>query len=221
MVQLGLRQIKIKAGTEDDLARLEAVRTAVGDGVELRADANGAWSTDEAIASLRRLAKFKLAVIEQPVPAGDFAGLKVVRDVGGVPVMADESLVTVDQARRLTELGACDYFNIRLSKNGGIAGALAIAKLADENGIKIQVGAQVGETAVLSAAGRAFAAHLPALRFAEGSFGTWLLAEDISFENVAFGYGGRAPLLKTRGLSVTINEDTLARLAVEKIELRP
>lgn len=221
MMRLGLHQIKIKAGTEDDLIRFEAVRTAVGDGVELRADANGAWSADEAIASLRRLARFKLAVIEQPVPAGDFAGLKAVRDRGGVPVMADESLVTLDQARRLIELGACDYFNIRLSKNGGIAGGLAVAKLAAENGIKIQVGAQVGETAILSAAGRAFAAHLPELNFAEGSFGTWLLAEDISFENVAFGYGGRAPLLKTRGLSVTINEDALERLAVEKFELRP
>jgi muconate cycloisomerase len=126
----------------------------------------------------------------------------------------------LDQAHRLIELGACDCFNIRLSKNGGISGSLAIAKLAHEAGIKIQVGAQVGETGILSAAGRTFAAHLPALEFAEGSFGTWLLVEDITFENVAFGYGGHAPLLKTRGLSVTINEEALDRLAIEKIELR-
>jgi muconate cycloisomerase len=170
---------------------------------------------------LQSLAKFKLAAIEQPVRADDVAGMKRVRNESGIPVMADESLVTIDQARRLIELGACDLFNIRLSKNGGITGSLAIAKLAQETGIKIQVGAQVGETAILSAAGRTFAAHLPALEFAEGSFGTWLLAEDITSENIAFGYGGRAPLLKTRGLSVTVNEDTLERLAVEKFELRP
>ena len=133
--------------------------------------------------------------------------------------MADESLVTLDQARQLIELGACDYFNIRLSKNGGIAGSLAIAKIAHEAGIKIQVGAQVGETGILSAAGRTFAAYLPALVFAEGSFGTWLLAEDLTFENVAFGLGGRAPLLKTRGLSVTVKEDVLERLATVKNEL--
>jgi muconate cycloisomerase len=134
--------------------------------------------------------------------------------------MADESLVTMDQARRLIELGACDFFNIRLSKNGGVSGSLAIAKLAHEAGVKIQVGAQVGETGILSAAGRIFAAHLPELTFAEGSFGTWLLAEDVTFENVAFGFGGRAPLLKTRGLSVTVKEETLERFATEKIELR-
>ncbi|HSK30186.1 MAG TPA: enolase C-terminal domain-like protein [Candidatus Limnocylindria bacterium] len=220
MARLGLRQVKVKVGTDDDFARLEAVRKAVGDAVELRADANGAWSAEKAVEQLRRLEKFHLAAIEQPVPAADLVGMKTVRNQCGIPVMADESLVTIEQARRLIELGACNLFNIRLSKNGGIAGSLAIAKLASEAGIKIQVGAQVGETGILSAAGRTFATHVPALVFAEGSFGTWLLAEDISFENLAFGYGGRAPLLKTRGLSVTVNEDTLERLAVEKFEIR-
>jgi L-Ala-D/L-Glu epimerase len=153
------------------------------------------------------------------VHADDLTGMKQVRQHSGVPVMADESLVTLDQARRLIDLGACDYFNIRLSKNAGISGSLAIAKLAQEAGIKIQVGAQVGETGILSAAGRTFAAHLPTLAFAEGSFGTWLLAEDVTFENIAFGYGGRAPLLKTRGLSVTVKPEALERFATEKIEV--
>ena len=117
MARLGIRQIKVKVGTADDPARLEAVRKAVGDGVELRADANGAWSAEEAVEQLRRLAKFKLAAIEQPVSAGDLAGMKQVRQQSGVPVMADESLITSDHAQQLIELGACDYFNIRLSKN--------------------------------------------------------------------------------------------------------
>ena len=220
MARLGMRRIKVKVGTSDDAARLQAVRQAVGDDVELRADANAAWQPDEAIEQLGRLAPFKLQAIEQPVGAGDLAGMKRVHDEGGVPVMADESLVTLDQARRLIELGACDYFNVRLSKCGGLSGSLAVAKLAQAAGVKIQVGAQVGETGILSAAGRTFAAHLPALAFAEGSFGTWLLAEDVTFENVAFGFGGRAPLLKTRGLSVTVKEDVLERLAIAKIELR-
>ncbi len=220
MSRLGLRQIKVKVGTADDFARLEAVRKAVGDDVELRADANAAWSAQEAVENLQRLEKFKLRSIEQPVGAGDLAGMKQVRDRCGISVMADESLVTLEQARQLIELNACDYFNIRLSKCGGIAGSLAIAKLAQDAGINIQVGAQVGETGILSAAGRTFAAHLPALASAEGSFGTWLLAEDVTFENVAFGLGGRAPLLKTRGLSVTVKEDALERLATAKHEVR-
>jgi muconate cycloisomerase len=220
MARLGIRQIKVKVGTADDAARLEAVRKAVGDKVELRADANGAWSADDAVEQLRRLSRFNLQAIEQPVRADDLAGLKHVRDESGIPVMADESLVTAEQARRLIELRACDFFNIRISKCGGITGSLAIAKLAHEAGIKIQVGAQVGETGILSAAGRTFAAHLRDLAFAEGSFGTWLLAEDVTFENVAFGYGGRAPLLKTRGLSVTVKEEALERFATAKIDIR-
>jgi muconate cycloisomerase len=219
MGKFGLRQLKIKVGTADDYERVAAVRQAVGDKVELRADANGAWCATQAVEELRGLNSFNLQVIEQPVPAGDLDGLRKVREETGVAVMADESLVTLDQARRLIEARACDYVNIRLSKNGGIAGSLAIAKLVQAAGIKIQVGAQVGETAILSAAGRTLAAHLPALAFAEGSFGTWLLSEDLAFEDLSFGYAGTAPLLKSRGLSVTVKEETLARLAVEKIEL--
>jgi muconate cycloisomerase len=169
---------------------------------------------------LRRLAAFKLQAIEQPVRADDLVGLKRVRNESGIAVMADESLVTAEGARSLIELGACDLFNIRISKCGGITGSLAIAKLAQEAGIKLQIGAQVGETGILSAAGRTLAAYVPDLAFAEGSFGTWLLSEDTTFENVAFGYGGRAPLLKTRGLSVTVKEEDLERFATAKIEVR-
>jgi len=219
MIKLGIRQIKIKVGTDDDIARLEAVRKSVGDEVELRADANGAWSAAEAVAQLKRLELFKLQAIEQPVAASDMGGLKRVREETGIPVIVDESLVTVDQARQLIEAHACDYFNIRLSKCGGITGSLAIAKLAQGAGIKTQLGAQVGETGILSAAGRTFAAHLPQLLFVEGSFGTWLLSEDLTFENVTFGYGGSAPLLQTRGLGVTVNEETLQRLSIAKIDL--
>lgn len=220
MVKFGLRQLKIKVGTPDDVDRVAAVRQAAGNDAELRADANGTWNADEAVAQLKLLAPFHLQVIEQPVAAGDLAGMKKVRDESGVAVMADESLVTIEQARQLIDRRACDYFNIRLSKNGGVTGSLAIAKLAQHGGIKIQVGAQVGETAILSAAGRTFAAHLPALAFAEGSFGTWLLREDVAFEDVSFGYAGIAPLLQSRGLSVTVKDETLERLAVEKVELR-
>jgi L-Ala-D/L-Glu epimerase len=220
MARLGISQIKVKVGTADDVARLQAVRKAAGDKIELRADANGAWSADEAIGQLRRLAAFKLQAIEQPVRADDLVGLKRVRNESGIAVMADESLVTAEGARSLIELGACDLFNIRISKCGGITGSLAIAKLAQEAGIKLQIGAQVGETGILSAAGRTLAAYVPDLAFAEGSFGTWLLSEDTTFENVAFGYGGRAPLLKTRGLSVTVKEEVLERFATAKIEVR-
>jgi muconate cycloisomerase len=220
MARFGIRQLKIKVGTAEDSERVAAVRRAVGPDAELRADANGAWSPAEAVAQLKNLAPFNLQVIEQPVASGDFPGLKRVLQEAGIPVMADESLVTLEQARQLIEQRACDYFNIRLSKCGGVAGSLAIAVLARHAGIQIQVGAQVGETGILSAAGRTLAAHSPELAFAEGSFGTWLLTEDVTFEDVSFGYAGIAPLLRTRGLSVTVKDETLERLAFDRIELR-
>jgi len=217
----GIRQLKIKVGTSGDVARLAAVRTAVGDGVELRADANGAWSVEDAIRCLGSLQPFRLACIEQPVAAEDFAGLKQVREATGLRVMADESLVTRAQAEELIELEACDLFNIRVSKNGGISGSLAIAKLARQAGIAVQVGAQVGETAILSAAGRHLAAHVPSLAYAEGSFGKLLLTEDIGMEDLTFGQGGVAPALRGKGLGVTVREELLKRFSVRKIELQP
>lgn len=215
----GLRQIKVKVGTENDAARLAAVRAAAGPDVELRGDANGAWSAEEAVTQLSAFEPFGLKSIEQPVAAQDVDGLVAVRRKTSIPVMVDESLVTLDQAKTLVEAGACDLFNIRLSKCAGIGGALAMMRLALAHGIGIQVGAQVGETGILSAAGRALAAHVPELVAAEGSFGSLLLVEDITQEDVAFGQGGAAPVPTKIGLGVTVNEETLERLAFAKIEI--
>jgi muconate cycloisomerase len=109
-----------------------------------------------------------------------------------VPIMADESLVTIEDAMRLIETNAVDYFNIRISKCGGIARSLKIASLAQKAGIRIQVGSQVGETAILSAAGRHLAAALRKVDFVEGSYGTMLLAEDVTPDPIRFGHHGEA-----------------------------
>ncbi len=160
-VEHGIIHLKIKVGTSEDVARVAAVRKAVGGSVELRADANAAWTAEEAIERLDELRPFALSSIEQPVAADDIDGMRRVRERAGIRVMADESLVTSAQARRLIELRACDLFNIRVSKCGGITGSLSIAELARRSGIGIQVGAQVGETAIITAAGRHLRAHVP------------------------------------------------------------
>ena len=215
----GVKELKVKVGTPEDVARLETVREGAGADAVLRADANGAWSADEAVENLKLLERFDLTSIEQPVAAGDLEGLRRVRLETGIPVMVDESLVTLEQAERLVELSACDLFNIRLSKCGGITGSTAIAALAEKAGIRIQVGAQVGETAILSAAGRHFAAHVSDLASAEGSYGKFLLREDVSEEDITFGYGGVAPRLEGPGLGVTVKPEVVERLAVEVVEL--
>jgi len=96
---------------------------------------------------------------------------------------------------------------------------LDIAAIARAHGIRVQVGALVGETAILSAAGRHLAASLPDIAYAEGSFGTKLLSEDIAQEDLAFGFAGEAPVLNGKGLGVTVQEHTLNRFAVQNIIL--
>ncbi|HEX8495032.1 MAG TPA: dipeptide epimerase [Pyrinomonadaceae bacterium] len=209
----GLRQLKIKIGKAETRERIAAVREAVGPSVSLRVDANGAYDVPQAIRVLEELSAFRIASIEQPVRRGSLTDLAEVKNNSPIPLMVDESLVTLADARALIEARACDYFNLRLSKCGGIARTLKLARLAERAGLKVQLGSHVGETAILSAAGRHVAAHLCDPAFVEGSYGQMLLSEDISQDNISFGHGGRAPLLRGVGLGVKIREEILCRYA--------
>ena len=211
MQLLGLGSIKIKVGMGDDLGRVAAVREAVGASVSLRLDANGAWNLTEAVQQIEALAVYNIASVEQPLPRGDVRELAELKRRVSVPLMADESLLTLDDATALIEHGAVDLFNVRLSKCGGFFRTLAIAHVAAQHGIGIQVGCQVGETAILSAAGRGLAAHLPELAFLEGSFGTLLLTEDLTADAVRFGYGGRAPALQGVGLGIEVDRGRIEK----------
>jgi L-alanine-DL-glutamate epimerase-like enolase superfamily enzyme len=216
---VGLTQIKIKVGLGDDVPRITAVRELFGPAATLRLDANGAWTLEEATEVLNAVGPLDIAAVEQPLPRGSVAELSRLRQVSPVPLMADESLVTLDDAETLIRDRAVDYFNIRVAKCGGLYRSLAIAQRAAAAGIRIQVGSQVGETSILAAAGRHLAAALDDVAFVEGSFGTLLLAEDVSAESVRFGHGGNAPLLRGPGLGVTVLEERLRRYADRVVEL--
>jgi L-alanine-DL-glutamate epimerase-like enolase superfamily enzyme len=217
MRAVGLHQIKLKVGFDDDVARVAAVREALGPDVSLRLDANGGWTFAHAVEVLTAVAPLDIAAAEQPLPrGGDLAAL---RSAVPVPLMADESLVTLDDAEALIAEGAVDFFNVRVSKCGGLARSLAIAARAAAAGLGVQVGSQVGETAILAAAGRHLAAALPEVAFAEGSFGTLLLTEDVSVESVRFGHRGQAPLITGPGLGIRVVEKTLRERAVIVREL--
>lgn len=208
-VDYGLQAIKIKIGGSDACDRVAAVRNAVGPSVSLRVDANCAYTPDEAVATLAALVPFDVACAEQPIPRGDPAALARVRSRSPIPIMADESLVTLSDAEALIAARACDFFNLRVSKCGGVVRTLEIARMAARAGLRLQLGCQVGETAILSAAGRHVAAHLDDVAFVEGSYGGMLLVEDVSEEAVTFGRGGRAPLMSGPGLGVRVRERCL------------
>jgi len=163
---------------------------------------------------------YGISAVEQPVPKHDFAGLKRIADRLHIPVIADESLCLEHHAEDLASLRACQVFNLRLSKCGGILAADRMFEIGQEQGIAAQLGCQVGETAILSAAGRQFAMSRKLL-YLEGSYSNYILKEDIVNEPVEFGPGGVARPLAGYGLGISINEEALQRLAViyEKINL--
>lgn len=211
---LKLCQLKIKIDDgEETLRRVEAVRAVVGPGVSLRLDANGAYDVTRAIRFLSKLADLNIAAVEQPIARGRPESLAEVKRHSPVPIMVDESLVTLADARALIEAGACDYFNLRLSKCGGITRTLRMARLAESAGLRLQLGSHVGETAILSAAGRHVAAHLRDPSFVEGSYGQMLLTEDVTTDSITFGHGGRAPTLRGHGLGIRVREESLCRFA--------
>lgn len=210
---LGVRQVKIKVGAdlEKELHSLELLRRGLGSDVDLRVDANCGWTADEAFAALERMRAFRISAVEQPLAADDLDGLA--RLTADVPeeVIVDESLRTVEEARTLAERSACNAFNIRVSKCGGLLPSLEIAEVAREHGLFTVVGAQVGESGILSAAGRHAAAAIVTPRYVEGSGGRLLLRGDLTAENVLPGRRGWARTFDGPGLGVTVREDVVAR----------
>jgi muconate cycloisomerase len=213
---LGLAEVKVKVGQTDDLERMSLIRQRLGPAVRLRVDANGAWGVDQAVASITALAALGVESVEQPVaasdpndPAGLEGLLEVARRVEPL-VIADESLCTPAQARALAASGVRVGFNLRLSKCGGPGRTLELLGLARRAGLPAQLGCQVGELGILSAAGRHFAAACPDMIHLEGSLTSFYLERDVVSADLTFGPGGWAPALTGPGLGV---ETLTARLS--------
>jgi muconate cycloisomerase len=211
-----MRFVKLKVGTDSDLETLRLAREILGPEVDIRVDANSAWTPAEAIDRLQAMAPYHLSAVEQPVAKTDFDGLRRVSEAVRIPVIADESLCHEDDARRLIELKACRIFNIRLSKCGGLTAATRIRRLAEAAGILCQLGCHVGETSILSAAGRHFALTVPHLSYAEGSFSPYLLVRDVVSQPVVFNGGGLADALPGPGLGIEVLSSALDGLAVAR-----
>lgn len=210
----GFRHCKVKVGRtgDDDAARLRMIRRWIGGGVDLRIDANGAWPAKDAGSKLAALAKIRVSCVEQPLAHDELPALAELRRQSPVPVMLDESLTSRIDAEAAVVNDACDLFNIRLSKCGGFLASLRLAVFAHERGVGYQLGCHPGETGILSAAGRHFAASVAGIRYLEGSYDRHLFEGLVTNEDITFGYGGRAPALASPGLGVTIATDVLRPL---------
>ncbi len=143
-VALGYDTLKIKIGDDPkkDVDRILAIHDAVDESIILRLDANQGWTAEESVTLLHALEKRDIIpeFIEQPVAADDAEGLKYIKERVQTPLLADESVFSLKDAKKLLEMQAIDYVNIKLAKTAGITQALALADLAVEFDTKCMIG---------------------------------------------------------------------------------
>ncbi len=215
------KQIKLKVGIEgyDDVKRLKSIRRRVGKKMDIRIDANEAWSPSETAQRIQELEPFGITSVEQPVKHEEVESLASIREQVQTPIMLDESLCSMVDAERSLEKKTCDLFNIRLSKCGGFIPSLRLAQFAQQNNLGYQLGCQVGETAVLSAAGRHFATSVQGIRYLEGSYDRHRAKESLATEDITFKWGGWGKALIASGLGVAVGADALERVQDRRVDL--
>lgn len=161
----GYGHLKIKLDNDNadlDVARVAAIREAVGPSVGLTIDANQSYPADDAIMVGQRLAPFRIDVFEQPSPADDIAGLAMIRRHSPIPVEADESATSLERIGQLIEAQAADGISVKIPKLGGVDNALSAASMCGQAGLHVRIGAHVGSQ-LLNAAAVHLAAVLPDL----------------------------------------------------------
>lgn len=220
----GYATVKIKVGgcpLEDDLEKLRLARRILGKDCIIRVDANCAWSLHEALKAAEAFRPFKVSSFEQPLKADDWESLKKLSDAIEEDVLLDESLCTIKQAQELAQERICDAFNVRVSKAGGLLASQEIIDIALANGLRVHLGAQVGESGILSAAARHLALVNKPMENYEGAANMFLLKRDICCENLTAGQGGFGSLKyagKTKGLGIKILENNLLSMTQSELE---
>jgi L-alanine-DL-glutamate epimerase-like enolase superfamily enzyme len=161
-LEWGVTCIKVKTGLvpEEDLARVRAVRELAGPSLPITIDSNCGWTVTTAKQTLRKMADLGVTVAEQPIPPDDPAAMAEVRRDTTIPIMADESVFTLNDAWQLTVARACDILSIYPGKHGGIAGTVEIAHVARAAGLKCAIGSNL-ELGIGTAAMLHVAAALP------------------------------------------------------------
>jgi L-alanine-DL-glutamate epimerase-like enolase superfamily enzyme len=216
-VSQGFRAMKVKVGIEpeEDIARVRAVREAVGPEIRLGVDANGGWPVRTAIRTIRRLEEFGIYFVEQPTPDLDIAWLADVRAHVSIPVMADESVYTLQDAMAVVRAGAADVLSVYIGKGGGIGPARKVAAVAEAVGLTCTIGSNL-ELGIASAAMIHLAMATPGIgaeEFPCDILSPFFYEDDILTEPLPIA-GGSARPTERPGLGVELDEEKIARYRV-------
>jgi len=190
-LQFGFRDFKFKLfGRPDvDQPNLDAIRSVSG--LRVRVDANNLWSDAQTASAFIKALDYPFMAVEEPLGARQHEGCREVFRSTGTRIILDESFLHQADFAGLEADPQTWIINLRVSKNGGILRTLALAQRAKELGIPVIVGAQVGETSLLTRAALTVASFCRGNLLAqEGAFGTRLLQYDIAEPVLAFGAAG-------------------------------
>lgn len=225
----GIKVLCLKAagrgGWQRDVANFEAVRRAVGDDIVIGMDPNTGWTVAETISAMDRLRPYNLGYMEQPVLRRDVRGLAEIRDKAcGVPLMADESLFTIQDAAELAAARAVDVFCIKLYKVGGLSIARKIAAIAEAHGVQINCGGLAVASQFEAAASAQFCATVPAKRTfgaAEFAFGAGTMGADPLVADGAMTIRDGSVVVPTGpGLGLVLDEAALERMTMQQTVIK-
>jgi L-alanine-DL-glutamate epimerase-like enolase superfamily enzyme len=162
----GFRALKVKVGTDPklDLERLSAIRNAVGPRVELRIDGNEGFTWGQALSFARAARELDIVFFEQPVSSSDFEGMRVLVESSPIPIMADEMVLTPEDAKKVRWSNAAKSVNLKLMKHGGIARAMEVDTICSSAGYPTMVGC-MSEPQLSIAAGLHFALASPNVKW--------------------------------------------------------
>jgi muconate cycloisomerase len=207
------RWLKLYAGRGEldaDLDRLQAVREAVGDGIELVVDINGMWSPPQLIRAMPRVEELGLRFLEQPLPLSAAAFQRDLVASGRVDVVADEAVRTVTDATTVARDRTATVINVGHSKLGGPTAALQAAHVAHANGLGVMVGSVI-EMGIATTMGLHLAACLPSLAYPSYLMGPLKYAQQITEQQIEV-INGRIAVPDGPGLGVTVDEAELRRI---------
>lgn len=215
LVAAGYRTIKVKVGTPNiaqDLVCVRQVRKAVGDAVAIRLDANAGWSYTDALTFIRGLGDLGIEYVEQPVGAEYMDGMVKLTRLAIVPILADESVHTPDDAYRVISAGAVDAIKIKISKVGGYIAARKIVDICEASGTKLVIGQGICSSLEAAAEAHLACAYPHVCPVAE-MVGPTKLKDDLIDPGLDLG-NGYLELPDGPGLGVTLSDAALRRYTI-------